>query len=86
MKFTICWLDDTLISGRSTEEHLEILEEVFKCLEEHGIRLNCAKCVFFQQGLELLGHWIDVHGIHSLPQRMDAIVNTVPRAQPMSLN
>ena len=56
VKFTVCRLDDILISGRSTEEHLEILEEVFQRLEEHGIRLNRAKCVFFQQGLEFLGH------------------------------
>lgn len=76
VKFTVCRLDDILISGRSTEEHLEILEEVFQRLEEHGIRLNRAKCVFFQQGLEFLGHWIDVHGIRPLPQKVDAIVNT----------
>ena len=75
VKFTVCRLDDILVSGRSTEEHLEILEEVFKRLQEHGIRLNRAKCIFFQQGLEFLGHWIDVNGIRPLPQKMDAIVD-----------
>lgn len=54
---------------------MEILEEVFKRLQEHGIRLNRAKCIFFQRGLEFLGHWIDVQGIRPLPQKMDAIVD-----------
>ena len=54
VKFTVCRMDDNLISGSSPEEHLHILEEVFGCLQDHGIRLNPAKCIFFQPGL--LGH------------------------------
>ena len=76
VRFTVCRLDDILISGRSLEEHLEILEEVFRRLQEHGIRLNRAKCIFLQEGLEFLGHWIDVHGIRPLPQKMEAIMET----------
>ena len=30
VKFTVCRLDDILISGGSFEEHLAILEEVYK--------------------------------------------------------
>ena len=74
VKFTVCRLDDILISGGSTEEDLAILEEVFRRLQEHGIRLNPAKCIFFQSGLEFLGHWIDKNGIHPLPQKMDAVM------------
>ena len=51
VKFTVCHLDEILISGGSPEEHLAILEEVFGRLQEHGIRLNPAKCIFFQSGL-----------------------------------
>ena len=47
VKLTVCHLDEILISGGSPEEHLAILEEVFKRLQEHGIRLNPAKCIFF---------------------------------------
>ena len=53
---------------------MEILEEVFRRLQEHGIRLNPAKCIFFQSGLEFLGHWIDKNGIRPLPQKMDAVM------------
>ena len=74
VKFTVCRLDDILISGSSPEEHLQILEEVFGRLQDHGIRLNPAKCIFFQPGLQFLGHWIDQHGIRPLPQKMEAIM------------
>ena len=53
---------------------MAILEEVFRRLQEHGIRLNPAKCIFFQSGLEFLGHWIDKNGIRLLPRKMDAVM------------
>ena len=74
VKFTVCRLDDILISGGSPGEHLAILEDVFRRLQEHGIRLNPAKCIFFQSGLQFLGHWIDKNGIRPLPQKMDAVM------------
>ena len=40
VKFTVCCLDDILISGGSPEQHLAILEEVFRHLQEHSIRFS----------------------------------------------
>ena len=67
-------MDDILISGGSPEEHFVILEEVFRRLQEHNTRLNPARCIFFQSGLEFLGHWIDKNGIRPFPQKMDAVM------------
>ena len=55
VKFTVCRLDEILISGSSPEEHSQILEEVFGLLQDRGIRLTPAKWIFFQPGLEFLG-------------------------------
>ena len=55
VKFTVCRLDDILISGGSPN-YLQILEDVFERLQDHGIRLNPAKCIFPQPGLEFLEH------------------------------
>ena len=74
VKSTVCRLDDILISGGSPEEQLAIVEEVFTLLQEHGISLNPARCIFFQSGLEFPGHWIDKYGIRPLPQKMDAVM------------
>ena len=52
VKYTVCCLDDILISGGSSEQHLAILEEVFRQLQEHGSRLNPAKCIFVQLGFK----------------------------------
>ena len=76
VKFTVCHLDDIPMSGGSPEEHLSIPEVVFRRLQEHGIRLNPAKCIFFQSGLEFLGHWIDKNDIRPLPQKMDATMES----------
>jgi len=54
-----------------------ILEEVFRRLREHGIKLNPPKCIFLQSGLEFLGHWIDMNGIRPLPQNADAVMQAV---------
>ena len=40
VKFTVCCLDDILISGVSPEQHLAILDEVFRHLQEHSIRFS----------------------------------------------
>jgi nucleotide-binding universal stress UspA family protein len=34
----MCYIDDILITGDNTAEHLEILAKVLRRLEEHGIR------------------------------------------------
>ena len=36
----ICYLDDILVTGHSTDEHLRNLEEVLRRLKEHGIKLK----------------------------------------------
>ena len=74
VKFTVFRLDDILISGSSPEEHLALLKEVFRRLQEHGIRLNPTTCIFLQSGLEFFGHWIDKNGIRPLPQKIDPVM------------
>ena len=64
----------SVISGGFPEEHFTILAVVFRRLQEHSIRLNPARCIFFQSGLEFLRHWIDKNCIRPLPQKMDAVM------------
>ena len=44
----ICYIDDTLITGKSYEQHLKALEEVLKRLDHHGLVLEKEKCFFFK--------------------------------------
>jgi len=69
-----CYIDDILVSGKDEKQHLHILEEVFRRLEEHGFRLKQEKWEFFTQSVEYLGHAIDQEGIRPLPSKVAAIV------------
>lgn len=69
----VCYLDDILITGKDTNEHLKNLDSVLKRLEEHGLRLNKEKCSFFQNSVTYLGHVIDAEGLHPIPEKTEAI-------------
>ena len=68
---TVCYLDDILITGKSVEEHMEALEGVLKCLQDHGMII---KCNFFQTSVEYLGHRIDANGLHPTTDKVKAVV------------
>ena len=70
----ICYIDDILITGTSEEEHLERLEEVLKRLKAHGLRVKRNKCQFFLKSVTYLGHQVDANGIHTMPSKVEAIV------------
>ncbi|XP_076659997.1 uncharacterized protein LOC143363272 [Halictus rubicundus] len=40
------YIDDILVASSSVEEHEEHLRELFSRLNEYGVLVNCAKCVF----------------------------------------
>ena len=45
-------MDDILITARSTEKHLQRLDEVLSRLQQYGIRLKLSKCKFLQEKIE----------------------------------
>ena len=78
----LCYLDDILITGASKEEHIGNLDKVLSRLQEYGIRVNTAKCVFLQNSVEYLGHIIDSEGLHTSPKKTKAIQEApTPRNQ-----
>ena len=78
---TICYLDDILVTGNSTEAHLNNLAEVLKRLRQHGLRVRPSKCAFMQESVEYLGHKIDSRGVHTTTSKVDAIQKApIPRS------
>ncbi|XP_043225249.1 uncharacterized protein K02A2.6-like isoform X2 [Amphibalanus amphitrite] len=67
------YLDDILVSSRSTEEHLKTLDEVLRRLQEAGLKVRASKCQFMMQNVEYLGHLIDRNGIRPTPAKVRAI-------------
>ncbi|XP_060603332.1 uncharacterized protein K02A2.6-like [Ruditapes philippinarum] len=68
-------LDDMIITGSDDKEHLEILEQVLKRLDEYGLRVNVEKCKFMEPKVEFCGHEIDADGLHKTDAKIAAIVN-----------
>ena len=58
----IVYLDDILITGSSTEEHLATLDKVFQMLQDAGLKLKQNKCVFLATSVTYLGHRPDTQG------------------------
>ena len=67
------YLDDILITGWNDEEHLSVLIEVLSRLEKAGLRLQRKNCQFMQISVKYLGHVMDAHGLHPMPNKVQAI-------------
>ena len=69
-----CYLDDIIVTGKSKEEHLEVLEKVLQRLEEYGLKANKEKCKFLRDSVEYLGHVISAEGLRQSPRKTKAIL------------
>ena len=74
MQGVVYYLDDILITGVTRKEHTQNLKNVLSRLQKFGLRLNEAKCKFFQTKIEFLGHVITPNGISPTEQRVDNIL------------
>ena len=70
---TVVYLDDILITGRSTEEHLKNLDAILGRLDRAGLRLKLDKCAFMQKEVNYLGHRIDASGLYPNGKKLEAI-------------
>ncbi len=70
-----CYIDDIIITGQTTEEHLERLEELLQRLLQHGMHVKKSKCRFLQPSVIFLGHRIDAEGLHPTEEKLKAIVD-----------
>jgi hypothetical protein len=76
LPFVFCYLDDLIIASHTLEEHHEHLRQIFTILQENGLQINPAKCVFAVA--EFLGHRADQHGVRPLQRHVQAISDFPP--------
>ena len=77
------YFDDILVTGSSSEDHLQNLDKVLTKIDEAGLRLKRSKCSFMMSKIEYLGHVIDEHGIHPTEDKVKAI-QEAPRPKNVS--
>ena len=74
----IVYLDDILIYLKNEEEHNKHVKSVLERLREHKLYAKKQKCEFGVKRLEFLGHYIDEQGLHTDPQKVQAVVDWPP--------
>ena len=70
-----CYMDDILIHGKTEEEYLLRLEQVFQRLRKHKLTVNPKKCKLGLQQVEYVGHIIDHEGITFDRERLQEIID-----------
>ncbi|KAG8180948.1 hypothetical protein JTE90_024697 [Oedothorax gibbosus] len=75
---TYAFIDDILVASTTEEEHLVHLRMLFQRLQEYGLSVNAAKCVFGATELDFLGYKLSAEGIKPFPDRVQAI-NDYPK-------
>ena len=73
LTFVFVYLDDILVASRTASEHREHLKTLFTRLQDHGLVINLAKCLFGQTELRFLGHLVSADGISPAPDNVKAI-------------
>ena len=63
------FLDDILVTGPITQEHLQALEAVLKCLQDANLYLRKDKCSFLNTRVE----YLDAEGLHPTDDKTSAI-------------
>ena len=69
------YLDDILVTGKTTDEHIKNLNAVLTRLHEAGMRLKKEKCQFSLQKTEYLGNMISSQGLEPATSKVTATVD-----------
>lgn len=78
LPFCRVYIDDILVCSRNETEHLGHLQQLFAQLESVRFKLSRKKCLFFQTGLEYLGHFISARGIQPQESKLTALAKARP--------
>lgn len=67
------YLDDLVLVSKTFSEHMLLLKQVFKRLQDAGLQINPEKCQFCRTELKYLGHVINAQGVQTDPDKVKAI-------------
>lgn len=69
------YLDDVVVVTQTFEEHLRILDEVFRRLRGAKLTVSIDKCQFCRPEMKYLGYVVDRNGLHVDPDKVKAMLD-----------
>ena len=70
----MCYVDDVVIATPTLENHIEMLDEVFYCMKQAGLKSKPSKCEILRDSINYLGRLMDKHGVRSDPEAVEAVL------------
>ena len=74
-KGVLVFIDDILVYNPKMEEHLKLVEQVFKILHHHQLKVKLSKCKFAKTKLNFLGHTISAEGVPTDESKIEIVRN-----------
>ena len=78
LMYCLIYLDDMIVFSKTEEEHLWCLHIVFKCFQEHNLKLKLSKCEFFHSEINYLGHHASKEGVQPSKENLKAVAEFTP--------
>ena len=78
LPLAIAYLDDIIFYGKTAEEHLNHLQQVFHKLHDAELSMKLSMCYFFPKEIQYLGHVLSTTCITPLPSKTAAIKMMTP--------
>lgn len=69
------YLDDLIVVSETFEEHMDLLQHVYKTLKKANLTIGLEKCRFCRPELKYLGFVVDKDGLRTDPEKVDKIIN-----------
>jgi len=69
----LLYIDDIISPCRSVEQGLVRLENIFKRLQEAGLKCKPSKCILFQKQVKFLGHLVSEDCVATDPAKISAV-------------
>ena len=69
------YLDDIIVLGKTFEDHLKHLSQVFQRLRDAKLKLKVKKCSLCRETVQFLGHVVSSKGIAADPAKIQRVVD-----------
>ena len=70
----MCYVDDVVIATPTLEDHIEMLDEVFTCIKQAGLKCKPSKCEILRESIKYLSRLVDKHGVRPDPEAFEAVL------------